>query len=55
MRRWIMFRTSQESTRGGRAGRQSTYVAASPHIQEGEPFFPFQCIQKVALDGSGAP
>ena len=38
-----------------REGRPTkyTYVAASPHIQEGEPFFPFQCIQKVALDGSG--
>ena len=38
-----------------REGRQTkyAYVAASPHLQEGEPFFPFQCIQKVALDGSG--
>jgi carotenoid cleavage dioxygenase-like enzyme len=38
-----------------REGRPTkyTYVAASPHLQEGEPFFPFQCIQKVALDGSG--
>ena len=38
-----------------REGRPTkyAYVAASPHLQEGEPFFPFQCIQKVALDGSG--
>ena len=38
-----------------REGRPTkyAYVAASPELGDGEPFFPFQCIQKVALDGSG--
>ena len=38
-----------------REGRPTkyAYVAASPDLGDSEPFFPFQCIQKVALDGSG--